>query len=70
MPARKHIKAEGVELFRIYPIDGVHIPGVRAVDHDVEEAEALRINAYMPPAFVIDPLYGAEEDKPLEDEKD
>jgi hypothetical protein len=47
----------------IYPIEGVFIGGVPAIEQDVTEAEAKRLLEYKPPAFVIDPLYGAAEDK-------
>ena len=59
MPRRKRKTvhfAEGVELYRIHPIEGVHIPGRKAVEQSVTEAEWLVINEYRPPAFVCDPL--------------
>jgi hypothetical protein len=40
----------------IYPIKDVYIPGRRAAEQDVTEAEWLVINEYQPPAFVYDPL--------------
>ena len=49
---------------RIYPIEGVLIDGVRAVEQDVTEADWLRINEYQPPAFVHDPLPPEEEPTP------
>jgi hypothetical protein len=51
----------GTEVFRIYPIEGTYIPGRRAVEQDVTEAEWLVINEYQPPAFVCDPLEGVPE---------
>lgn len=61
MRQRKHtIRAEGSEVFRIYPIDGVHIPGRKHIEQDVTEAEWLVINEYQPPAFVCDPLEAHE----------
>lgn len=61
MTKRKTIRAEGTELLRIYPIEGVHIPGRKHIEQDVTEAEWLVINEYRPPAFVCDPLPPAVE---------
>ena len=61
---RKNIRAEGSEVFRIYPIEGVEIPGVATVERDVTEAEWLALNEYQPPAFVCDPLPPEEEPTP------
>lgn len=52
----KTIRAKGSEVFRIYPIEGVYIPGRKHIEQDVTEAEWLVINEYNPPAFVLDPL--------------
>lgn len=57
MPQRKTVRFDdGQEFYTIYPIEGVHIPGRRAVEQTVTEAEWLVINEYRPPAFVCDPL--------------
>jgi len=55
MPRRKRQEPRG-EPLHILPIQDVHIPGRRAVEQDVSEAEWLVINEYQPPAFVYDPL--------------
>ena len=63
MPRRKVVRfADGTEFYTIHPIDGVTIPGRKAVEQVVTEAEWLVINEFQPPAFVCDPL-PPEEDK-------
>ena len=61
---KKTIRAEGSELLRIYPVEGVHIPGRKHIEQDVTEAEWLVINEYQPPAFVCDPLPSVEDTTP------
>ncbi len=39
---------------RIYPVPGVSIMGVPAIEQDVTEAEAKRLLAYQPPAFTTE----------------
>lgn len=65
MPQHKTIYIEeGVEVFHIYPIQGVYINGVSAAEQDVTEDEWLRLNEYKPPAFVCDPLPSVEDTTP------
>lgn len=68
MPRHKTVKVEGVELFHIYPVEGVTIPGVPAREQDVTESEWLRLNEFKPPAFVLDPLPPEEDNDPKEGE--
>lgn len=61
---KKTVRVEGAELFHIYPVDGVYIPGRKHVEQDVTAAEWLVINEYQPPAFVLDPLPPEEDTTP------
>lgn len=46
-------------LTRLYPTAHSYIPGVPAIEQDVDEARAAELLAYTPPAFTTDPAEAA-----------
>jgi hypothetical protein len=50
----------------IYPTEGAYIPGVPAVEQEVDQATADALLAYSPPAFTTDPAEARPEVNPLE----
>lgn len=40
---------------RLYPVEGVSIPGVPSQECEVTEAEAAELLAYIPAAFTVEP---------------